>query len=161
MTLRNVLLNAAAAALYAALTALLAPISYGPVQVRLSEVMTLLAFYDRKWLPGLVLGCFFANFGSPFGVTDMAVGTLATFLAVYPMRFCQSAWQASLLPVLSNGILIGAELCWLSEIPGDAASVLAVMAYIAAGELLAVTGIGLPLFRILLRNPVIARIVKG
>jgi len=161
MAIQNLLLNAAAAALYAALTVGLAPISYGPVQVRLSEAMTLLAFYDRKWLPGLILGCFLANLGSPFGVTDILVGTFATALAIYPMRWCQNAWQASLLPAAANGILIGAELCWLAEIPADAASVLAVMAYIGAGEMLAVGIIGIPLSKILLKNPLIARILKG
>ena len=50
--------NAIIAALYAALTISLAPLSYGPIQVRVSEFMTLLAFTNRKCLPGLVLGCF-------------------------------------------------------------------------------------------------------
>ena len=41
------------AALYAALTLGLAPVSYGAVQVRVSEFMTLLAFYDKGLIPGL------------------------------------------------------------------------------------------------------------
>lgn len=155
VSVRNLFLNAAAAGLYAALTLGLSPLSYGPLQVRLSECMTLLAFYDRKWVPGLTAGCLLANLGSPFGVTDMAVGTAATFLAVYGMRFCSNVWQASLLPVLSNGILIGLELAYLAAIPGDAASVAAVMAYIGAGEFLAVTAVGTVLFRLLLKNPVL------
>ena len=95
--------NAIIAALYAALTLSLAPLSYGPIQVRVSEFMTLLAFTNRKCMPGLVLGCFLANIGSPYGVTDMVIGTLATFLAVYAMQFCPNLFTASLMPVIFNG----------------------------------------------------------
>ena len=49
--------GAMVAALYAALTLGLAPLSYGAVQVRVSEFMTLLAFYDKGLIPGLTLGC--------------------------------------------------------------------------------------------------------
>ncbi len=161
MSIRTLLLNAAVAALYAALTLFLAPISYGPVQVRLSECLVLLAFYDKKWVSGLTVGCFLANLGSPFGVTDMVVGTAATFLAVYGMRYCRALWQASLLPVVSNGIIIGLELAYLAEIPRDAASVAAVMAYIGAGEFLAVSVVGIFLWKLVMRNPVVRKYVNN
>lgn len=159
MSIRTLLLNGAVAALYAALTLFLAPLSYGPVQVRLSECMVLLAFYHRKWVPGLTVGCFLANLGSPFGVTDMAVGTLATFLAVYGMRYCRALWQASLVPVISNGILIGLELAYLSEIPGDFLSIVSVMAYIGAGEFLAVSVVGMFFWKLAMKNPVVKKYV--
>ncbi len=133
MNSRDLLLNAAAAAVYAALTLALAPLSYGPVQIRFSECMVLLAFYNKKWVPGLTAGCFLANIGSPFGAADMIVGTAATFLAVYAMRWCPNLFTASLAPVLSNGILIGLELVYLAQVPAAAEAVLPVMAYIAAG----------------------------
>ena len=104
--LRFILVNGLVAALYTVLTIGLAPMSYGPVQVRISEFMTLLAFVNKKYVPGLVTGCLLANLGSPFGITDMAVGTLATFLAVYPMQYCKNLFFASLLPVIANGIII-------------------------------------------------------
>ena len=109
--------NALLAAVYAVLTMGLAPISYGPVQVRISEFMTLLAFVNKKYIPGLVLGCFLANLASPFGVTDLLIGTFATFLAVYAMRFCPNLFLASLMPVLFNGVLIGAEMLYLAALP--------------------------------------------
>ena len=59
-------MNAVIAAVYAVLTIGLSPISYGPIQVRLSECMVLLAFYNRKWIPGLTIGCLLANLNSPF-----------------------------------------------------------------------------------------------
>ena len=62
---RRILLNAAVAAVYAVLTVGLAPLSYGPVQVRISECLTLLAYNNKNYLPGLILGGCIANFGSP------------------------------------------------------------------------------------------------
>lgn len=43
--------NALLAAIYAVLTLCLAPLSYGPIQVRISESLTLLAFYDKGGYP--------------------------------------------------------------------------------------------------------------
>lgn len=149
--LRWMVLNAAVAALYAGLTIGLAPISYGAVQVRLSECMTLLAFYNKKFIPGLVLGCFLANLGSPFGLVDIVVGTLATFVAVYLMRYCANIMVASFMPVIANGIIIALELAYLAEVPLDI-SLLGVMFYIGIGEFIAVSVIGIIIMRLLLKN---------
>jgi uncharacterized membrane protein len=139
------------AALYAVLTLSLAPLSYGPIQVRVSEFMTLLAFTNRKCIPGLVLGCFLANIGSPYGVTDMVVGTLATFLALYAMQFCPNLFVASLMPVLFNGVIIGAELAYLAALP-EGVSMAATMLYIGAGEFVSVSVLGIIIFKLLLKN---------
>lgn len=102
------------AAIYAALTLMLAPISYGPVQFRLSEVMVLLAIFDPLYIIGLTLGCFLANiFGS--GVIDAIFGTLATFISVVLIYFTgklkikelPKLFIASLWPVIVNGLIIG------------------------------------------------------
>lgn len=133
--------GAMVAALYAALTLGLAPVSYGAVQVRVSEFMTLLAFYDKGLIPGLIpgltLGCLISNVGSPFGITDMLIGTSATFLGLYFMRFCRSAFLASLMPVFSNGLLIGFELNYMADLP-----LLPTMGYVALGEIISVTILG-------------------
>ena len=114
--IQSLLMNAVIAAVYAVLTIGLSPISYGLIQVRLSECMVLLAFYNRKWIPGLTIGCLLANLNSPFGVTDMVVGTTATLVSLLLMRFAPNVFTASLAPVLINGIFIGLELAWLSQI---------------------------------------------
>lgn len=154
--------NALLAALYAVLTMALAPISYGPVQVRLSEVLTLLAFYNKRWVPGLTLGCFLANIGSPFGLTDMAIGTLATFLAVLPMHKARSLYKASLLPVLTNGVLIGAELYYLAALPPETGGfgIGASMMYVAVGEWLSVTIVGRLLFNAAMQNEEFRKLVQ-
>lgn len=139
--------NALIAAVYAVLTIGLEPISYGAVQFRLSEVMTLLAFANPMFVPGLVLGCIIANLFSPLGMIDVLVGSFATFLAIYPMRYCKNVYWASLLPTVANGIIIGIELTVLYQIP-IYISVLSV----AAGEFVVVSVIGTQLYRVLINR---------
>ncbi|MFR9055586.1 MAG: QueT transporter family protein [Acidaminococcus intestini] len=146
--------GAMVAALYAALTLGLAPVSYGAVQVRVSEFMTLLAFYDKGLIPGLTLGCLISNVGSPFGITDMLIGTSATFLGLYFMRFCRSAFLASLMPVFSNGLLIGFELNYMADLP-----LLPTMGYVALGEIISVTILGNLLFPLFLKNETVRNIL--
>lgn len=150
--------NALLAAIYAALTLGLAPFSYGPVQVRVSECLTLLAFCSRKWIPGLTAGCFLANLGSPFGLPDMVLGTLATFLGIWPMHRLKSPLLASLCPVISNGVVIGAELDVLAALPPDL-SLGAAMIYIGAGEFLSVTVLGTLLLKMILKNETCRKIL--
>ena len=146
--------GAMVAALYTALTLGLAPLSYGAVQVRVSEFMTLLAFYDKGLIPGLTLGCLISNVGSPFGITDMLIGTSATFLGLYFMRFCKSAFLASLMPVFSNGLLIGFELNYMADLP-----LLPTMGYVALGEIISVTILGNLLLPLFLKNETVRNIL--
>ena len=146
--------GAMVAALYAALTLGLAPVSYGAVQVRVSEFMTLLAFYDKGLIPVLTLGCLISNVGSPFGITDMLIGTSATFLGLYFMRFCRSAFLASLMPVFSNGLLIGFELNYMADLP-----LLPTMGYVALGEIISVTILGNLLLPLFLKNETVRNIL--
>lgn len=150
--IRYLILNAMIAAVYAALTLGFAPFSYGPVQIRISEFMTLFAFTNRKCVPGLVVGCFIANIGSPLGVTDMMVGTFATFLAVYGMRFVPNIYAASMLPVISNGVIITLELAYLGIIPSELPVIASTMAYIGLGEFLSVSILGIAVVKLLLKN---------
>lgn len=102
------------AALYAALTLALQPLSYGALQLRLSEMLVLLCFYRRDYAAALTLGCFIANLFSPFGLYDIVFGTLAT-AAAFPMFYTKRLWIAASLPVVSNGIIVGLELYLCGE----------------------------------------------
>lgn len=104
------------AALYAVLTIALYPISYGPVQLRISEVMTLLPLFFVEAIPGLILGCLIANIFSGV-VMDMVFGTLATALASVATFFIGKAIKhkampfiAAIPPVLFNAFIL--PLMW-------------------------------------------------
>ncbi len=138
---------AAVTALYAALTIALQPISFGLVQLRISEVLVLLCFYRRDYSIALILGCFIANCFSPMALMDMCFGTLATAIAVIPMYSIKNLWIASLLPVISNAVIIGAELYFAFSQP----MWLGILT-VGAGELIVITIAGCPLFRFVLQK---------
>ena len=49
------------AALYTVLTLVLAPLSFGNIQFRASEALTLLPVFTGSAIPGLTLGCVISN----------------------------------------------------------------------------------------------------
>jgi uncharacterized membrane protein len=110
LDIKTIASNAIIAAAYAALTLVLAPISYGSIQMRVSEIMVFFAFYNRKYIPGLVLGCLIANLPSPLGAWDICFGTLATLLAVVCIWKVKNRYLGALLGGVVNGLIVGAEL---------------------------------------------------
>ena len=79
--IRSLCLSAMIAAIYAALTMALPMLSYGPVQLRFSEALTVLPFFFPQAIPGLFLGCAISNILSAYGIVDVIFGSLATLLA--------------------------------------------------------------------------------
>ena len=140
------MVTAMVAAIYAVLTMAIAPLSFGLVQMRFSEMLMLLAFIDKKYAPGLILGCFIANCFSPFGLMDVVFGTSCTAAAMwFVTRYPKTLFGASLWVVFCNAF-IGIELylfgspLWLS------------MAMVALGEFLSVSCCGVAVFKVLEKN---------
>lgn len=107
MTTRYITRSALIAAIYVVLTIMLPALSYGPVQFRLSEILTLLPIFMIEAIPGLAIGCFVANMLSAYGVYDMIFGTMATLIAAiltYLLR--KKILLAGIPPVLINALII-------------------------------------------------------
>ena len=148
--LRYLLQAALIGGVYAALTMVLAPISYGPMQVRISEALTILPFFTPAAVPGLFIGCIVANSISLYGIPDLVFGSIATLIAALCSRFLRKrAWLVPLPPVLLNGVIIGGMLYFVY---GVQPSLIVDMLWVAAGELVACYMIGLPLLKLLDRN---------
>lgn len=133
------------AALYVALTLAVAPLSYGAVQFRLSEVLTLLCFFKKDYCYALILGCAISNLFSPLGVLDLIFGVASTVFSVVGMRTVKNIWVASLFPAISM-VFIAWELSLLN-MPFWYSFLTA-----ALGEVVVVTAIGVPLFKALRKN---------
>jgi len=166
--------NAIIAAVYVALTASLAPISFGPVQFRLSEVLVLLAFLNWRTIPGLTLGVLIANIYSPFGIFDMAFGTLHTFLGVtlvaltpillkrtklpnVVVAFIASLWPTLLMFIIAFAIRLAVTAGMTADMPQEAQTFydqafLMLTLLLMLSQFLTVTVVGLPLFKIITRN---------
>lgn len=149
------------AAIYAVVTIALAPLSFGPIQVRIAESLTLLPLIYPPAIWGVTLGCAISNLVGAMvgtnllGYVDVFVGTLATFLAAlatYNLRnvkiFNTPIW-AILMPVLFNAVIIGAELAFVLTPETFWQSYPLFASEVGVGELLACVIIGIPLINAL------------
>lgn len=99
---------AAIAAIYVVLTLVFAPLSYGEVQVRFSEALTVLPFFTPAAVPGLFAGCIIANILGGAIPADIIFGSLATLLgAVFTYKLRNMGkWIAPVPPVAANMIIV-------------------------------------------------------
>lgn len=68
--------------LYVVITVFLSVISFGIVQIRLSEMFNYLALYNRRYIWSVTIGVAIANLASPNGLIDVVVGSLGTLIAL-------------------------------------------------------------------------------
>ena len=160
--IRSITLSAVIAAVYAALTMTLPMLSYGPVQLRFSEALTVLPFFLPEAVPGLFLGCVIANLFSPFGIADVIFGSVATLLAALWTSKLKNPWLAPLPPVISNTVIIGAEIAWFETSfgPGFAASWAWNGFTVGLGELGACYVLGMLLLYLLPKIPGVRRFLS-
>lgn len=138
--------GAAVAAIYAILTLTLP--AYGPLQFRLSEIMTLLAYFNPFYIVPLTLGCAIANIFSPFGIIDVIFGSLASFLALSAMSKTKNIYLASLWPSFFS-FIVGLEIMFLSTEP---VNFFLVTGQIMLSEFVVVTIIGVPIMKFLSKH---------
>ncbi len=152
-TVRNLTTAAVIAALYAALTLLFAPISYGPVQFRIAEALTVLPVLLPQAAPGLALGCFAANLLGGASPWDVGFGTLATLLAALLTRRLRARlWLAAAMPVVCNAVIVGLVLHFtLSDV-----LLWPTILTVGLGEAAVVGALGVPLLLGLRRVPLLA-----
>ncbi|MBE7062721.1 MAG: QueT transporter family protein [Clostridia bacterium] len=146
MNLRQVTFGAIIAAVYAALTLVLSPISMGAVQCRISEALTILPLFTPVAIPGLFIGCLIANvfLGS---VYDIVFGSLTTLLAAFLTWKCRkNKYIAMLFPVVLNAVIVGGYIGLFLD---NSMAVWLCMAMVGLGQAVACYGLGLPLYKIL------------
>ncbi|MDD5017006.1 MAG: QueT transporter family protein [Eubacteriales bacterium] len=132
------------AAVYFALTMAVAPISYGQLQMRVSEALCILPFFTPAAIPGLFIGCLLANIFSFLGIFDVVFGSLATLVAALITHYIRKKWLLPLPSVVVNAFAVGALLYYLAELPFW----LSVL-YVGAGQAIACYALGMPLFFLL------------
>lgn len=123
------------AALYVVLTLAFAPISFGPLQLRISETLIILPMFTSAAVPGLFIGCLLANILGGAVIPDVIFGSLATLIGAwlgYKLR--ANRWLVPIPEIVANTLIIPFVLYYgygLREIPIPLMAV-----YIAGGEFL-------------------------
>ena len=170
MHIRKIAFAGIVAALYAALTIVIAPVSYGPVQFRLSEALCILPFFYPVTAPGLFIGCVIANLFSPYGILDIIAGSIASLLsALLTMRLGRLKRDTILIkliacfpPVFFNALIIGAVIAWSITSGGDAfwAAFVINGLQVGLGQLAVMYVIGMPLMVYLPKSYIFTKLTE-
>ena len=96
------------AAIYVVLTYVFAPFSFGEVQVRIAEALTILPVFTPDDIPGLFVGCLIGNILGGAILPDIIFGSLATLIGAfftYQLRD-KNKFLAPLPPIAANTIVV-------------------------------------------------------
>ena len=141
------------AAIYVVLTYVFAPFSFGEIQVRLAEALTILPLFTPAAVPGLFIGCLIGNILGGAILPDILCGSLATLIGAvftYLLRE-KSLFAAPLPPILANTIIVPFVLRYGY---GVALPIPFMMLTVGIGEILSCGVLGLVLYYALKRYSV-------
>lgn len=96
------------AAIYVVLTIVFQPFSFGQIQVRIAEALTILPMFTPAAIPGLYIGCMIGNILGGSILPDIIWGSFATLIGAvftYLLRK-QSRYLAILPPIISNTVIV-------------------------------------------------------
>ena len=133
------------AAIYVVLTYVFAPFSFGEVQVRIAEALTILPVFTPAAIPGLFVGCLIGNILSGAILPDIIFGSLATLIGAfftYQLRD-KNKFLAPLPPIAANTIVVPFVLRYGY---GVALPIPFMMLTVGAGEVLSCGVLGMVLY---------------
>ena len=140
------------AALYSVLTVLAASLNLasGAIQVRFSEVLTILPFFSFAGVPGVTIGCLVSNIVIGSDIFDIIFGTLATFIGAVGTWYIGILFKktgknilkflAPLPPIIANTIIVPFVLAYAYHVPDG---IPFLMLTVGAGEVISCGILGL------------------
>ena len=157
ISVRKIAFSGVVAAFYAGLTIAVMPLSYGPVQLRLSEALCILPFFFPFSVWGIFVGCIAANIISPYPL-DVLVGPIASLIAAICTMYIGKMKNRERLsikalacfpPVLINAVFIGAMIAYIITSEGEADAFIPAFItsglWVGLGQLIVMYALGLPL----------------
>lgn len=143
------------AALYVVLTfvANAAGLASGAIQVRLSEMLTIIPLLTWAAVPGLAIGCVLANFLTGCALWDIVFGSIATLLGALGTYYIGRRKPAlgPIFPIVSNALIVPLVLQYVYGLEG---SYWYFMATVGAGEIISCGVLGWLLYKVLKRTGV-------
>ena len=158
MTTNEISLTIVFSSLYAVLIIVLAPISYGPVQLRVADcLIPLAALFGWPAIAGVTVGCFFGNAYFWMGPQDVILGAIANLIAasvIFLLR--KRPFLACVVGSLPIGVIVGSYLWMFFPPPGIFGLQLpiwaAMIVSITISTLIAVAGLGYAILEALSRS---------
>ena len=96
------------AALYVVLCLVFAPISYGEVQIRVAEALTILPYFTPAAIPGLFVGCIISNIIGGGIMLDVVFGSIATLIGAVGTWLLRKAtpFLSPVPPIIANALIV-------------------------------------------------------
>lgn len=138
------------AAVYVVLTFVFSAISFGEVQVRISEALTILPMFTPAAVPGLFVGCLLGNILGGAAVPDILFGSLATLAGAFGTRLLRdkSPFLGCLPPIIANTLVVPFVLRYAY---GILLPIPFMMLTVGVGEIISAGALGVFLYKILYR----------
>lgn len=133
------------AAIYVVLTYVFAPFSFGEIQIRIAEALTILPVFTPSAVPGLFIGCLIGNILGGAILPDIIFGSLATLAgAFFTYKLCNHRpILAPLPPIIANTLIVPFVLRFGY---GVALPIPFMMLTVGAGEILSCGILGMILY---------------
>ena len=143
------------AALYVVLTIIanLAGMASGAIQLRLSEMLTILPVFTWAAVPGLTVGCVIANLVTGCALWDIVFGSFATFLGALGTYYIgkKKPVLGPIAPILCNMLIVPKVL---QLVYGAEDAYLYLVATVGVGEILSCGLLGLILYKVLKKTDI-------
>ena len=136
------------AAIYIILVFVFQAISFGPIQFRVAEALTLLPMVYPEAIGGLYVGALLSNILGGQGPWDIFGGSFVTLLAAYLTYRYKSRLIGYASPIVLNAFLVSLYLWYILELPAYWPLVLS----IGLGQSAVVLALGIPLLRFIQKN---------
>ncbi len=109
---------AAIAAIYTVLVVIFQLTSFGPIQFRIAEALTILPYFTPAAIPGVTIGCFLSAILTSAPPIDMIFGSLATLIAAFlSYKLRKHKFLVPVPPIVLNALIIPWVLRYAYEIP--------------------------------------------
>ncbi len=143
------------AALYVMLTIIsnFAGLASGVIQLRLSEMLTILPVFTPAAIPGLAVGCAVANLATGCALWDVVFGTLATTLGALGTYYIgrKYPYAGPAFPIAANALIVPKVL---QVVYGAEGTYWYFMLTVGIGEILSCGVLGIILYRVLRKTKI-------
>lgn len=143
------------AALYVVLTLIsnFAGLASGVIQLRLSEMLTILPVFTSAAIPGLAVGCAVANLATGCALWDVVFGTLATTLGALGTYYIgrKYPYAGPAFPIAANALIVPKVL---QVVYGAEGTYWYFMLTVGIGEILSCGVLGIILYRMLRKTKI-------
>lgn len=111
MKTKTIAVTGVIAALYVAVSLLVAPFAFGAVQFRIAEMFNHLIVFNKKYFYGIVLGVFITNMFSPTAAYDIPFGTAHSIITLLLVILATKYVKGNVARMVVNTLLFTFTMC--------------------------------------------------